>query len=229
MREEFQKRRGYDMLPFLPALTGRVVGSLEISERFLWDLRQTAGEMVIENYAGHMAELAHKNGLRLSIEAYGGPCDDITYGGRADEPMGEFWIGGGAWETLKAMASSAHIYGRPILGAEAFTAGDRERWQQHPGSIKALGDRAFTEGVNRFVFHRYAMQPWLDYRAGHDHGAVGPPLRADEHLVGDGRAVARVSRALPVHAAPGDVRRRHPLPPAGGLAAGIQVARAEGL
>ncbi|RPI97781.1 MAG: hypothetical protein EHM31_12930, partial [Candidatus Aminicenantes bacterium] len=77
------------------------------------------------------------SGLRLSIEAYGGPCDDITYGGRADEPMGEFWIGGGAWETLKAMASSAHIYGRPILGAEAFTAGDRERWQQHPGSIKA--------------------------------------------------------------------------------------------
>ena len=173
MGEEFQKRRGYDMIPYLPAMTGRVVDSLEVSERFLWDLRQTAGEMVIENYAGHMAELAHKSGLRLSIEAYGGPCDDVTYGGRADEPMGEFWIGGGAWETLKAMASSAHIYGRPILGAEAFTAGDRERWQQHPGSIKALGDRAFTEGVNRFVFHRYAMQPWLDYRPGMTMGPWG--------------------------------------------------------
>lgn len=173
MREEFQKRRGYDMIPYLPAMTGRVVDSLEISERFLWDLRQTAGEMVIENYAGHMAELAHKSGLRLSIEAYGGPCDDVTYGGRADEPMGEFWIGGGAWETLKAMASSAHIYGRPILGAEAFTAGDRERWQQHPGSIKALGDRAYTEGVNRFVFHRYAMQPWLDCRPGMTMGPWG--------------------------------------------------------
>jgi hypothetical protein len=173
MREEFRTRRGYDLMTYLPAVTGRVVGSLEISERFLWDLRQTAGEMVIENYAGHMAELAHKSGLRLSIEAYGGPCDDVTYGGRADEPMGEFWIGGGAWETLKAMASSAHIYGKPILGAESFTAGDRERWQQHPGSIKALGDRAFTEGVNRFVFHRYAMQPWLDYRPGMTMGPWG--------------------------------------------------------
>ena len=120
-----------------------------------------------------MAELAHKNGLRLSIEAYGGPCDDVTYGGRADEPMGEFWIGGGAWETLKMMASSAHIYGRPILGAESFTANDRERWQQHPGSIKALGDRAFCEGVSRFVFHRYAMQPWLDYRPGMTMGPWG--------------------------------------------------------
>ena len=173
MREEFRNRRGYDPFPFLPAVTGRVVGSLEISERFLWDLRQTASELVVENYAGRMAELAHKNGLRLSIEAYGGPCDDITYGGRADEPMGEFWIGGGAWETLKMMASSAHTYGRPILGAESFTAGDKERWQQHPGSIKALGDRAFTEGVNRFVFHRYAMQPWLDYRPGMTMGPWG--------------------------------------------------------
>ena len=173
MREEFQKRRGYDLLPLLPAVTGRVVGSLEYSERFLWDLRQTVSDLVVENYAGHMAELAKKNGLRFSCEAYGGPCDDITYGGRADEPMGEFWIGGGAWETLKEMASAAHIYGKPILGAEAFTAGDRERWLQHPASIKSLGDRAFCEGVNRFVFHRYAMQPWLDYRPGMTMGPWG--------------------------------------------------------
>ena len=173
MREEFRKRRGYDLLPFLPVVTGRVVGSLEISERFLWDLRQTVSELVIENYAGHMRELANKSGLRFSCEAYGGPCDDITYGGRADEPMGEFWIGGGAWETLKEMASAAHSYGKPILGAESFTAGDRERWLQHPASIKSLGDRAFCEGVSRFVFHRYAMQPWLDYKPGMTMGPWG--------------------------------------------------------
>ena len=173
MREEFMKRRGYDPLVYLPAFTGRVVDSLEISERFLWDVRQTVNDLLLENYAGHMATLAREKGLRLSIEAYGGPNDDIAYGGRADEPMGEFWIGGGAFETLKQMASSAHIYGRPILGAEAFTANDSERWQQHPASIKALGDRAFCEGVNRFVFHRYAMQPWLDYRPGMTMGPWG--------------------------------------------------------
>ena len=171
MREEFRARRGYDPIPFLPALSGRVVDSLEVSERFLWDLRQTVTDLLVENYAGHMAKLAHEHGLRLSIEAYGGPCDDITYGGRADEPMGEFWIGGGAFETLKQMASSAHLYGRRILGAESFTADDHERWLQHPGAIKALGDKAFCEGVNRFVFHRYAMQPWLGYRPGM---AMGP-------------------------------------------------------
>jgi hypothetical protein len=173
MREEFTKRRGYDPLAFLPVVTGRVVDALEISERFLWDLRQTVSELVIENYAGRMAELAKASGLRFSCEAYGGPCDDIPYGGRADEPMGEFWIGGGAWETLKEMASAAHVYGKPILGAESFTAGDRERWLQHPATIKSLGDRAFCEGVNRFVFHRYAMQPWLDVVPGMTMGPWG--------------------------------------------------------
>jgi hypothetical protein len=164
MREEFTKRRGYDPLPFLPVITGRVVGSSETSERFLWDLRRTISELVVEKYAGTIRDLAHANGLRFTTEAYGGPCDDIPYGGQADEPMGEFWMGGGSMETCRGMASAAHVYGKPIVGAESFTAGSEERWLQHPASIKALGDRAFCEGINRFVFHRYAMQPWVDNR-----------------------------------------------------------------
>jgi len=173
MREEFQKRRGYDPLPYLPAFAGRVVASLEVSERFLWDLRQTVTDLVVDNYAGHLEKLAQKHGLRLSIEAYGGPCDDMTYAGRADEPMSEFWIGGGAFGTCKEMASAAHTYGKPILGAESFTANSHERWLEHPATIKTLGDKAFCEGVNRFVFHRYAMQPWLNYKPGMTMGPWG--------------------------------------------------------
>lgn len=173
MREEFQARRGYDPLPFLPVMTGRAVESQEISERFLWDLRQTISDLVVENYAGRLRELAHENNMRLSIEAYGGPCDDAPYAGRADEPMGEFWIGGGALGTCKEMASAAHTYGKPIVGAESFTAGDQERWLDHPGTIKALGDRAFCAGINRFVFHRYALQPWIDRRPGMTMGPWG--------------------------------------------------------
>lgn len=173
MREEFRRRRGYDLTPFLVALTGRAIDSIEISERFLWDLRQTVSELVIECYAGRLRDLAHARGLRFTIEAYGSPCDNLPYAGRADEPMGEFWMGGGAFETLRGMASAAHTYGRPILGAEAFTAGDSERWRDHPGSIKTLGDRAFCAGVNRFVFHRYALQPWADRRPGMTMGPWG--------------------------------------------------------
>jgi hypothetical protein len=174
MREEFQRRRGYDLTPFLPVFTGRVVESLEISERFLWDVRRTVSEMVIEYYAGHFHRLANASGMRFTVEAYGGPCDCIPYGGQSDEPMGEFWTpGGSAIETCRGMASAGHIYGKRIIGAEAFTSGDQERWREHPALLKALGDRAFCEGINRFVFHRYAMQPWADYRPGMTMGPWG--------------------------------------------------------
>ena len=164
MREEFRKRRGYDMTVFLPVMTGRVVDSLEISERFLWDLRRTISELVIENYACRMRELAQEQGLRFTVEAYGSPCDALDYGGAADEPMGEFWTPTGALETCKGMACAAHVYGKRVVGAEAFTSGDLEKWREHPGTLKALGDRAFSEGINRLVFHRYALQPWAQDR-----------------------------------------------------------------
>lgn len=174
-REEFQRLRGYDPFPLLPVLAGHVVDSLEISERFLWDVRMTVSDLLVENYAGHFRELARRNGIRLSIEAYGEPADNLTYAGQADEPMAEFW----AWEKFSAastcmeMSSAAHVYGKRILGAEAFTATDAERWQWHPGLLKDLGDWAFCEGVNRFVFHRYAMQPWADARPGMSMGPWG--------------------------------------------------------
>ncbi len=164
MREEFQNRRGYDLFPFLPVFTGRVVDSLEVTERFLRDLRQTVSDLVVENYAGRMRELAHAHGLRFTVEAYGSPCDFVPYGGQADEPMGEFWSPSGAIETCKGMAGCGHVYGKRIIGAESFTAGDQERWREHPGALKALGDRAFCEGINRFVFHRFALQPWAEPR-----------------------------------------------------------------
>lgn len=175
-REEFLARRGYDLLPYLPVVTGRVVESLEVSERFLYDFRQTVSDLLLDNYAGHMRELAKRRGLRLSIEAYGDTTvDDLAYAGRADEPMGEFW----SWPpfsaggTLTQMASAAHVYGKPIVGAEAFTANNEEKWLGHPGAIKAMGDWAFCLGINRFVFHRYALQPWADRRPGMSMGPWG--------------------------------------------------------
>ena len=164
MRAEFQARRGYDIFPYLPVVTGRVVDTLELSERFLWDLRQTVSELVLDNYAGRMRELAHEHGMRFTVEAYGCPCDSLSFAGRSDEPMGEFWIPSGAIETCKTMASAAHVFGNQTVGAEAFTSGDQERWREHPALLKAMGDQVFCEGINRFVFHRYAMQPWVDNR-----------------------------------------------------------------
>ncbi len=174
MAQQFYEHRGYELRQYLPVFSGRVVGSLDQSERFLWDLRQTISELVIQNYAGGMRELANENGLRFTVEAYGGPCDSIPYGGMADEPMGEFWTPGGEMETCSAMASAGHIYGKSIIGAEAFTSGNAERWREYPATLKTLGDQAFCEGINRFVFHRYALQPWsIERRPGMTMGPWG--------------------------------------------------------
>jgi hypothetical protein len=181
-REEFQKRRGYDLLPFLPVMTGRAVGNSEISERFLWDLRKTVSDLIAENYFGHLRALANASGLRFSAEAYDGdPMDEMTTAAYLDEPQTEFWYRredqplneagdfgsiyrSYAWAA--AMASAAHTNGRKILASEAFTAMPGENWLGHPATLKPLGDWALCMGVNRFVFHRYAMQPFLNCKPG---------------------------------------------------------------
>ncbi len=166
MREEFKRLRGYDMTSYMPVLTGRMVESPEISERFLRDVRQTVSDLLVVNYIGHLKKLANKDGLRLSMESYSTPANDLDVGNYIDEPISEFWTqdGGGFWWTQKAMSSLAHVNGLPITGAEAFTSAGEERWLLNPASIKALGDRAFCDGVNRFIIHRYAMQPWVEDR-----------------------------------------------------------------
>lgn len=177
MRGEFQKRRGYDAVPYLPVLKGRVIGDLQISERFLWDLRKTVSELMVENYVAEFHRLARANGLRFTFESYTTSGNDLDAANFADEPMAEFWTptGQGAdfYPTTKSMASAAHLNGRTIVGAEAFTSFKTERWLWHPAMIKRLGDDAFAQGVNRFVFHRYASQPFLGRKPGLQMGPWG--------------------------------------------------------
>jgi hypothetical protein len=173
MREEFQQRRKYDVLAYLPVFAGYQIDSSAVTEDFLWDFRRTVSEMVLDNHVSTFRKLSHERGLRLSIEAYGAPCDSLQFAGMADEPMGEFWTAGSwvgveGWclDSCRGMASAGHVYGHNIIGAETFTATEAERWTRHPGTLKATGDRAFAEGINRFVFHRYSFQPWKDVKPG---------------------------------------------------------------
>jgi hypothetical protein len=176
---EFQRRRGYSLVPYLTTYglaSKRQVDSLAQSERFRWDFYQTIGDLLAERYTGELAKLAHAAGLRLTTEGYDLPFgDEATYTAPVDEPMTEFWGTGGRQNATKAleMASVAHVFGRPILGAEAFTSNAREEWRYHPATIKAMGDHFFGQGVNRFVFHRYAMQPYLDRAPGATMGPWG--------------------------------------------------------
>ncbi len=173
-REEFTARRGYDPLVMLPALTGRVVESGEITERFLWDMRRTIADLFADNYYTYFAEKCRENGLLASIEPYDGPFECLLTGRDADIPMGEFWVGGGETVSVRLAASVGHTYGQRLIGAEAFTAAPNAgKWLNHPGNLKAIGDLIYCQGINRFIIHRYAHQPWLDQYPGMTMGQWG--------------------------------------------------------
>ena len=161
-REEFIKRRKYDPLKYYPVYADHIVGSLEESERFLWDLRQTSQELVLENHANQVKEYAKRHHLSLSIEPYDmNPTADLELGSVADVPMAEFWSKGfgfnSAYSVIEA-TSVGHVMGKSLIPAEAFTAQNNEGWKQHPASMKNQGDWAFGSGINRFVYHTFQNQ-----------------------------------------------------------------------
>ena len=161
-KQQFVTRRGYDPTPYLPAMSGYAVGSAERSERFLWDLRQTASELVIENHALPLKAYAHQRGLKFSVEPYDmNPAGDLDLGATADLPMGEFWSRGYGYDATYSVleaVSVGHTNGKNVIGAESFTAAG-DYWRQYPGSMKAQLDWALCAGLNKIVFHTYQHQP----------------------------------------------------------------------
>lgn len=183
-RDLFRQHRGYDPLPYLPVMAGQIVDSVDVSERFLWDLRQTAQELVVANHLGTIKRRAHENGLQLSVEPYDmNPTADLTLGAVADVPMGEFWSKGFGYDTEYSCfeaVSIAHTNGRSVVGAESFTADDRDGWIQHPASMKAQTDWALATGINRLTFHRYQHQPHPGELPGMTMGPYGVHWEATE-------------------------------------------------
>jgi hypothetical protein len=161
-RLAFIKSRGYDPLKYFPVYSGSIVGSLQESERFLWDLRETAQELILKNHAEQVKAYAHRHGLSLSIEPYDmNPTADLRLGAVADVPMAEFWSKGFGFNSTYSVieaTSVGHVMGRSLIPAEAFTAQDNEGWRQHPTNMKNQGDWAFAAGVNRFVYHTFQNQ-----------------------------------------------------------------------
>jgi hypothetical protein len=168
--QEFENRWKYKIHKFLPVLAGgRIINTVDKTERFLWDLRRIQADMMAENYYGRFHELCHQYGITMYIEPYeSGPMEEMQIGSRTDINLCEFWNGISSvspaktpvLRTPKLVSSITHINGQKITGAEAFTAEpDSGRWQESPFALKALGDKVFTRGVNRMFIHRYAHQP----------------------------------------------------------------------
>ncbi len=158
---QFRQRRGYDLLRYLPTMAGRVVGSPDQSDRFLYDVRRTIADAMSDEYFGTMTKLCHADGITFMAQApgiaTGIPGDNIQSKGRTDIPMGEFWYGqkNGTMDCKEA-ASAAHVYGLRVAAAESFTGSP---FPATPETEKPLADAALSLGINRFVVLSYVHQP----------------------------------------------------------------------
>ena len=161
--KEFQKRYGYDPVPFLPVFKGHIIGSPDLSDRFLWDVRRFVADKISYDYVGGLRKISHEHGMTTWLENYGHwgfPGEFLQYGGQSDEVGGEFWNEGnlGSIEN-RAASSCAHIYGKPKVSAESFTCGEGS-YSRYPAILKQRGDWSFTEGVNNTLLHVYIHQPY---------------------------------------------------------------------
>lgn len=154
----FRAKKGYDIKNFLPLIAGRFVENPHASEAVLWDFREVITNLMTDNYFAYFTELCHQDGILSYIEPYGfGPLNDLDIGGKADIPMGEFWMNRPI-TMVESAVSSAHIYGKPVISAESFTSNPEINWKGSPAMAKNSGDLGWTKGINEFMFHRFAHQ-----------------------------------------------------------------------
>lgn len=180
LAKEFKARRGYDLLPWLPVLAGEIIGSSQMSERFLWDWRRTLGELFCENY-DRINEIVNEYDLagrytesHEASRAYTGDGMDPKI--KATIPMAAFWMEntptGSAVPSaicdIRESASVSHIYGQRLVAAESFSVnGDEGRAYTYcPENMKYIADVGLSAGVNRFVIHESASQPNDQYLPG---------------------------------------------------------------
>ncbi|WP_418263700.1 glycosyl hydrolase [Flavobacterium faecale] len=170
----FKKEKGYDIISSLPIFAGRYVENPESTSAISYDLNEVYCNLATNNYFKYFTELCNENGIKSYIEPYGeGPLSPLDISQYIDLPMTEFWMGRENQKRLTGTIDGAHIYGKNIISAEAFTATPDVNWKMYPAMAKIWGDMAWVKGVNEFMFHRYVHQPNTNVKPGLTMGTWG--------------------------------------------------------
>ena len=181
---EFKKRRGYDLMPYLLVMTGVPVETAAKSEKVLHDVRITIAELVNDVFYATLKKLSAAKGSGFSAESIAPTfvSDGLLHYKNVDLPMGEFWLNSPTHDKPNDMLdaiSGGHIYGKNIIAAESFTS-VRMNWGEHPGNLKAIGDRNFALGINKMVLHVWTHNPWMDKKPGMTLDGVGLYFQRDQ-------------------------------------------------
>jgi hypothetical protein len=189
---EFLKRRGYDLVNYLPVMAGVPIENTATSEKVLYDVRKTIAELIADNFFGTVADIAKNNNVKFSSENVAPTMvsDGLLHFKYVDYPSGEFWLKSPTHDKPNDMLdaiSGGHIYGKDIIQAEAFTE-LRMDWDEHPGNLKTLADRNYALGINRFFYHVFVHNPWTDRKPGMTLDGIGTFFQRDQTWWKPGKA-----------------------------------------
>jgi hypothetical protein len=167
-RQKFLQLRGYDPVPWLPVVAGRIVGNRAQSTRFLTDLRRTVADLIVTEHYDVFAEKAREHGMGVQAESggpHGAPIDALETFRHAAVPQSEFWSQNGHRATdvdrffTKEAASAVNIYGQRYVAQEGETSIGPQWSESLATDLKPSFDMAITEGMNRLVWHEFTSSP----------------------------------------------------------------------
>jgi hypothetical protein len=165
--EEFEKRKGYDITPYLPGIWWQLG---DISPGIRYDVNDFLDDIGREAFFETFLGWCEENGVKGRIQPYGFETDilqaagmthipemEITPGEKDQHPWFDTRIG-----PKKYVSSGAHIYGREIISAEAFTFLHWERYRATLEEVKIATDGFLRSGATKFYNHGYSFLPERD-------------------------------------------------------------------
>ena len=157
--EQFRRRRGYDLEPYLPALIGDI-GPKTAAIRHDWG--RTLTELADENFLQPMHAWAQQHHTLLRSQTYGYPPVTLSSNQFEDLPEGEGKATLLMWREFsdtRWAASAGHLFNRPVISSETWTWLHSPAFRATPLDMKAEADLHFLQGINQLVGHGWPYSP----------------------------------------------------------------------
>jgi hypothetical protein len=165
--EEFQKRRGYDLKIYLPALFQKA--DVETNKRVIYDYRATIDELILDYFTKEWKKWGTTKGAIIRNQSHGSPANLLDLYGAIDIPETE----GNDIPRYKFATSAGNVMGKPLISSESATWLN-EHFLSSLGDVKKIVDLFFLGGVNHIFYHGVNYSPkeekwpgWLFYAAVH--------------------------------------------------------------
>lgn len=185
-KEEFQKRRGYDLSPYIKYLVGN--DENEIAARIKSDYRETLSDLILNRFTKDFTNWAHSKNSKNTNQAHGSPGNLLDLYAAVDIPESEtfgstpFDILGLKRDSadiqksdvpdinmLKFSSSAANVMGKKLISNETFTW-LTEHFKTSWSQAKPEVEQVFLSGINHVFYHGTTYTPadvkfpgWLFY------------------------------------------------------------------